>query len=218
MPKASRILLALLCATVGLGGCNMLAYPLYLFAPAVKTKPVEPEFAGLDKKTVAVVIFADASTLYEYPYARWELSSALAAQFKEHLKTTTVVDPRRVIRYQDDNIEWDTLNRTDLGKAFQADYVLYISLIEYATREHGAVNLFRGRITAEVSLYDTAKPERDARVWRGKDIRVVYPEHAPTGQVGQDDTQIRYTAHTLFADQLAKKFYKHEIPLEEGKS
>ena len=104
------------------------------------------------------------------------------------------------------------LHAQDLGRAFGADYVLHVVLEEYTMREPGSINLYRGRIVAQASVYETALPEDEARLWSGGDLRVLYPLHAPTGEPGQDDSKIRYETEKRFATLLASKFYKHEIP------
>ncbi|MDY6913305.1 MAG: hypothetical protein SVT52_02450 [Planctomycetota bacterium] len=194
------------------GGCRQLGYLLYLVVPGSQTKTVEAAFDGLAGKTVVVIVFTDQEVQYEYPMARWELSSVIASELDKHVKGVKVVNPRRITRYQDEDIFWDTLSKKDLGRAFGADFVLYIAMLEFSTRELGSVNLYRGRITAECSVYDCSLPERQARVWSDEQIRVVYPENVPTGQLDRDDRKVRYQSQCLFADRLVKNFYKHKVP------
>ena len=215
MGQASTALGLLLICSMQLGGCDLAGYMLYLGAPGDKTEKVPAEYKGLVGKTVAIVIFTDQEVQYEYPYARLNLSAALQAELKNHIKKVSVIDPRRVIKYQDENINWETLEKTKLGQVFGADAVLYVVLDEYRMREPGSVNLYRGQISGQATVFKTASPEREARVWHGDDFRVLYPLHAPTGQPGHDDSQIRYRTEKLFAGLLVKKFYKHEVPKSE---
>ena len=92
------------------------------------------------------------------------------------------------------------------------DYVLYVALLDYSMRPPGSTRLYRGMISAQVSLYDVSLPERQAEVWRGSDIHVMYPSASQIGRLGLDDRMIRYQTHTLFAVTLVKKFYKHKVP------
>jgi len=206
LPAILALALALVC------GCNATGYMLYLFAPGGKTVDVPAEYEGLSGTKVAVVVYTDIGVQYEYPYARLGLSTAIASELKTHVKDIQTVPPSRVVTYQDQNVNWDTLDRTELGEELGADYVLYVILDEYTLRERGSVNLFRGRVRAQAALYEVTKPEADARVWSGDEFSVIYPEHAPTGHLGQDDSRIRYETEKRFAVQLARKFYKHEVP------
>ncbi|MHC4294947.1 MAG: hypothetical protein ACYSTL_05120 [Planctomycetota bacterium] len=199
--------------TTLLGGCDALGYMLYQIAPPEKMQKVPAEFDGLAGRSMAIVIYIDQGVQYEYPYARLGLSSVLAAELKNHIENLTVVDPRRVIAYQAENIRWDMRDKTELGRDLGADYVLLVALDEYTMRERGSVNLYRGRIRGHASLYETARPEDQARLWDGDDFAVVYPEHAPTGELGEDDSKIRYATEKRFAQLVAKKFYIHEVPI-----
>ncbi len=207
--QASWILLLLL--TVQLGGCHYIAY---LLAPRIPDKKVPAEFEGLTERRVAIVVYTDQNVQYEYPHARVDLSSVLGVELKEHVEGVTVVDPQRVVRYQDENIHWDSLDKTQLGRTLGADFVLFVALDEYRMREPGSVNLYRGRITGQVTIYETSCPEEDAKKWCGENFRVLYPEHAPTGRPGQDDRKIRYETEKQFAEIVVKKFYKHKVPIE----
>ena len=207
-----RILWTLLLFLPPVGGCNIVAYFLHLVAPPEPMKTVKADFDGLPGNSVAVVVYATDKVAYEYPYSRLHLAAAIGQELKAQVEKVTVIDPRRVAAYQEDNIYWDRQGKTELGRRFGADFVLFVAVMEYTMREPGSINLFRGRIVAEASLYKTSLPERRARVWRAADIRVTFPERAPAGRRGEDDRQLAYTTRKRFAAKLVKKFYDHEAP------
>jgi hypothetical protein len=210
----SKLVIPFLLAAAAVTGCEPMAYFLYVWWPGAREKKVKAEFAGLPGKNVVIVVYCDRRVQYEYPNVCLSLSSAAASQLAGNVKDVSVVDPRRVVKYQDGNIYWDEMDKTQLGKAFGADFVLFLSLVEYSTREPGSLNLYRGRIHAQASLYQTSLPEREARVWRGQAIRVVYPEDDPTGLLRESDRFVRDKTEAIFADRLAKKFYDHKVPIE----
>ncbi len=208
-----RLTIVLLACLPLLGGCPAgrgLAYVLF----GGETRKVPAEFEGLADQRVAVVVWCDRRVLYDYPDAPLTLSLAIADEIGRKVDGVRVVEPRRVVRYQDDNIYWEEMGKAELGKALGADYLLFVPVEEFATREPGSMNLFRGRISAVPSLYDVAQPERSCRAWKGGRIRTVYPEHAPTGVLRETAREVRLQAEQLFAEELAKKFYDHEEPLE----
>jgi hypothetical protein len=207
-----RLLIPFLLAATALTGCEAARYFTYLFAPG--SDKVAAEFAELPGKSVVIVVYCDKRVQYEYPDVCLSLSSAVAEQLAKNVKDVNVIDPRRVVKYQDGNIYWDELDKTQLGKAFGADFVLFISVVEYSTREPGSLNLYRGRITAQVSLYKTSLPEREARIWRESSIRVVHPKHDPTSLLRESDRSVRDKTEAIFADKLAKKFYDHKVDAE----
>jgi hypothetical protein len=206
----------MLCLALGLGailagGCNYLGYFGYLVAPEEPAKTIQAEFKDLPGKTLAVVVFAEPKLLYDYPFVRDEISGAVGDQLTRNVEHLKAVSPRQIVRYQQENPEWDSEGRTALGKALQCDYVLHISVVEFSTLEQGSEYLHRGRITAQATLYKTSLPEASACAWRGNEVRLAYPENEPVGQVVEDDRALRIETIRRFADLLAKKFYKHEI-------
>ena len=201
-----------LAACLGAGGCGPLRYAGYLAAPELPSKTVPAEFPGLDGHRVAIVIFADERVQYEYPRARLTLPSAIRAEMNAHLKSASVTDPAKVWQYQNDHVNWETLEKSELAKQFSVDYILYVALVEYTTREVGSVDLYRGRITAECSLYQAGMSDQEGRVWHCDRLAVLYPESAPTGVPGESDRAVRDGAERLLAETLVKKFYGHREP------
>jgi len=195
-------------------GCQPTGYLLYLFTPAAQAKTVEAEFHGLEGRRVAVVIYADPRVQYDYPFARLTVATAVGSELRNRLKGVTVIEPAKIIKYQDQNTYWESMEKTELAKALGADYVLMISLMEYTTRELGSVDLLRGRITAQCSVCQAGLAERESCVWRGKDIVIVYPPDRPAGAAGDNDTAIRVSTERLFAEELTRKFYKHKVQPE----
>lgn len=213
---AIRLLTLLLAAGLpAMGGCNVAAYLLYLIAPPEEhEKTVEAEYKGLDGHSLAIVVYADQKVQYEYPQAREHISRSIAGRFqseqvRKKIKNLRIIEPTTVLAYQDQHISWDTMDKTELGKVFGADFVLFVTLVEFTTREPGSMSLYRGIITAEVSLYKTSLEERESRVGKRFDIRVVHPEDRPGGVSAANDLVIRRNTVWLFSGKLVKKFYKH---------
>ena len=208
----------LVAAGLAAGGCNYLEHTLYVFAPPAPMKTVEPEYDGMRDRQVAVVVFAGPETQLDYQQVQLELFDAVSAELRKHVKGITLVDPRRVMRYQEENPRWDAEPPEKLCKVFSCDVVLLISLMEFATREPGSVHLARGRITAEAGTYE---PDRSAqgggaggRKWRSDILRVMHPPKSPLGVPATDDWRLRIETERIFAARLAKFFYKHKVPKE----
>jgi len=201
----------LLAAATLSGGCSSEGwrYLAYIFHGG-RYQNIKAEFTGFAGKTVAVVVYTDRRTQYEFPDLNLTLSSAIAGRLDKNIKGIKLVPPARIVRYQDENIYWEEMDKTELAKVFGADYLLFVPMEEFATRLPDSSYLYRGRATCEPSVYDVTKPPRDARVYKGEKIRVLYPEHEPAGLVNENDRQIRVKTEALFADELAKRFYDHK--------
>jgi len=196
------------------GGCKFLAY---VFAPGTPMRTVEPAFPHLPGKIVAVVVFAGPAMELDYQAVREEVSDAVGAQLKKHVKGVRMVDYRQVIGYQDKHLHWDAMPKAKLCEAFGSDYVLLVSLAEFSTRERDSVHLARGRITAEASVYQAPDPADAAPskpVWRSRTIRIVHPRESPLGVPAENDWTVRVETERLFAEALAKNFYTHKVPKE----
>jgi hypothetical protein len=193
------------------GGCGRLSYFLLPFG---HTTTVPAEFEGLKDHSVAVVIFATPNTQYEYPWAVMNMSAMTSSQISQNVKGTTTVSPQIISAYQRKNLHWTEMDKTKLGKALKADYVLYISLVEFSTSEKGYLDTLRGTINAEISLYDSDKRENDARVWTCENIRVKFPK-VPVVRTAANEAGISSEILRRFSDELAKKFYTYKIDTEE---
>ena len=202
--------LACVLLATALAGCQHMGFLAYVFSPHGDKQVVDAQFKDLPGKKIAIVIYADDSVTYENPYIRLESSLAVAAELRKHVKNVTLVDARVIARYQDENLQWEAMDKTQLGKAFEADYVLYISLLEFATREPGSVNLLRGHIVSQVDVYRTTLPERQARVY-ATEISVTWPKDMAVGAAGEGDQKIRQGVLAEFSKTLVEKFYSHEV-------
>jgi hypothetical protein len=204
-----RYLLTFLLPALLCGGCDVMKYVGYLVAPDLE-KSIEPEFAGLPGKTVAVAVFVDQSTQYEFPRLRYELGLAINDALEKNVKDLRAVSPARVVKYQDEHPLWEVRPKGQIAQALGVDYVLYVAIMEFATREPGSMHLHRGRAKAHAALYSSSGPADASRVWSAERIEVLFPPEGGVGVLSEDDQQIRLTTQQMLADALAKKFYKHK--------
>jgi hypothetical protein len=203
-----------------LPGCNILGPALYFLIPGGRTQTVSAECNALSGETVAIIVHASYEVRSDFPAAAREVAFTVAQELREHVRGVTVIDPDRVVAYQHRRDDWQMQKKTELGRAFGARYVLCIDLTELSTQEYGDYNVFRGRLSAEACVYDTAKDEAEARIWPGEGhpsgrFHVVFPPDHPIGRLSDDDRAIRYQTQRLFALQLVRKFYKHKVPVEQ---
>jgi hypothetical protein len=206
----------LLWTCLSAGGCNVAAFVGYIFAPRDdEPKTVQAKYKGLEGRSLAIVVFTDPSTQYEYPTAREHVAGAIATEFAKEevhkeIKNFRVVPVRNVLSYQERNLRWNELDKTQLAKNLGADSLLFVSLTEFTTREPHSTGMMRGIVTAEVTLYDARKPESASRVWKGDNVRVVYPDDSSPGVIGTEDRAIRQTIVSRLAQKIAWNFYKHQ--------
>ena len=207
------ILLVLLLSVLIAPGCKQVGGILYLLTPP-REKKVKAEFPGLKNHSLAIVIYMDEATQYEYPSARLTLGAKIANELDDKIKKVRIVPPLEVARYQDENLYWESELKSKIGRDLNVDYVLFLSLVAYSTREPGQMSAYQGRISGEAKLYATDKKESENCVWEHEDdLEVVWPKVARYSS--QVEPKIRKETEDRFAEMLAKKFYKHKILLDE---
>ncbi|HDZ20796.1 MAG TPA: hypothetical protein ENH80_09815 [Phycisphaerae bacterium] len=176
-----------------------------------QTEKAEAEFSAMAHSTVAVIVYADAGVQYEYPQATLSLSSVVAAVLRKNIEGAQTIDPIRIRRYQHENFDWNSMDKASLGELFGADYVLFIALRQYTTKEPGSLNIYRGRINAEASIFNVHRPDGTPAEWTETYLEVTFPPDAATGVVAANDEPIRYYTEKAFANLLIRRFYEHEV-------
>jgi hypothetical protein len=203
-----------LALTAFAGGCNLMAIPAVLLSPRHETKTILPEYEGLKGKSVAVVVYAGPELQVDYQTLQLEVGEAVASQLSRNVEGIKVSDERQVLRYQEENPDWDSRHRYELAKSLAVDYVLLVSLIDFSTHEPGTAYLARGIILAQVSVFPVTPPAdgMEKAVWRSDHLGVTWPTDRPLTSENAE-WQVRVEAQRAFADAVAKKFYKHTVTL-----
>lgn len=208
--------MAALLMTGAIAGCQAMAFPFLMWG-AEPTKDVPAEYPYLAGKKVAIFVWAEPDTLFEFPFVQLEVSEHVAAAFDEGFRTVKRLDPvvfvpnRNVVELQRRDPDWDRKDPAELGRHFAADRVLMIELTQYTTREPESTHLFRGRIAANVKVYDPAYP--NALPAYKTTVEVAYPPESH-GDWGTDDRGIRKATLELFASEVAGKFYDRRVKVK----
>jgi hypothetical protein len=191
--------LAGVCATLSLAGC--------VGDPGKygeEDKEIPVEYSGLAGKSVAIVVYADDATTWEYARAREEVSAFVAQALRVGIPTIRLVDYHDVLQWQDATLNWYGLPIKDIGKHFDVDRVIYIELLQYSSREPGTTDLLRGSVKANCSVYETDSAG-DKPAWSGT-IAAEFPEKGPEDPLKSNDLIVRKRALETFAGTLTQHF------------
>jgi hypothetical protein len=204
-----------LVALLGLGlaaGCYAPHLGVYLFGPQRVKEEVEAEHL-LQADRLAIVIYAGNDVLFTYPTVPIEISSELVYEITRHMKDRigSFVHPAEVVRWQESTLEWPTLSLVEVGRRFGADTVLYVELVRYTLVEEKSANLFRGRVKSRVHVL---KAEAERNPVYETTVEVTFPEDQPIGVLGTSERRMRQGTNKIFAQELARKFYDHEIEVK----
>lgn len=202
--------LALAATLAVLTGCQAMAYPWLMWGTA-PTKPVPAEYPYLSGKNICILVWADLDTLFTYPNVQLEVSEFVAAALKQSVRGATILPNRKVIEYQRRNPNWDRQSPAQIGAALGADRVLLIELTQYTTRDPDSPHLFRGRIAANLKVYQTDDFDA-APSYRG-DVECTYPPHG-AGEWGSSDDSIRQATMEAFASEAVAKFYDRKVKVQ----
>jgi len=204
---AAALALAL---AVAAGGCEVPAmFVSWLIAPRHPKKTVQAEY-DLTAERLAIVPYAGTDILFTYPAAPIEVSRDLVHELMTHStdRVKTIVHPVEVVRWQESNLEWPNMALEDIAKIFQADTVLYVELEQYTMIEERSANLFRGRVTARVQV---VKAEAERNPVYETTVETVFPEDRPVGVLEVSERKLRAAVTRIFARDVIRKFYEHQI-------
>jgi len=191
-------------------GCNLLEFPVYVIFGQSHTT-VKAEYTGLQNQTVALIVSGQPAIDFDYPYARMDLALACAQAIGQHVKNVKFVDQEKIDQFQQAVFDWYVLPMSDIAARFEAQRLLYLELLQFTLVEIDSVNLLRGRISVQLRLYDMESDQPHTPSYESE-LAVVFPENAPLPMSDATRTALEQHTISLFADELARKFYKHKIP------
>lgn len=207
-PMICMLTLPLLLAAVS--GCNLIAAPFLMWAPE-PTKDVPAEFPYLPGRKVCIAVWADSGTLCEHPFVQLELAEHIATAMKPNVEGVSFTPCRQVVDEQTRDAEWDRKDPAVLGARFGADRLLMVELTQYTTREPESPHLYRGRIAANLKVYNT-EYLNSAPVFKTS-VETAYPPDS-IGQWGTSDKSIRKATMEAFATDVAGKFYDRRVKVK----
>ena len=123
-----------------------------------------------------------------------------------------MVDPQLVEDFLERNLA-AAVDPATVGSGFDADYVVYIELIDFEIRDPSAPDLVRAHVHASVSVSDLrADPDETSR-FALKPVQIRCPEHQPLVMSSRNALLVRQQSYEKFSEVVARKFYKHMIDL-----
>ena len=205
----SRPLLILLMSLL-VPGCNLLEFPAYVLLGR-RTQKVKAEYPHLAKQKIAIIVSAGPAIDFEHPFARTNLALACAQAIKSHVKGTQFAQQEEVEMFQQENINWITVPKSQIARRFDASHLIWLDLIQFTLREENSVNLLRGHIVAAVRVYDAEASDQYHAQYETQVIAAL-PKAGPIAFSESARQQIYRQTLLQFAEQLARKFYNHKIP------
>jgi hypothetical protein len=192
-------------------GCGIVRAIAMYTAPT--TEKVPAEFNRLPGHTVLVHVYALPEIRWAYDKVDLDLAASLSGYLQQNVKDVTVVDCLRVASY----LEKHPASEADppaVGKEFNADMVIHLSVYKLTMRDPGYAQFYRGRLGASVEVFDLTKPSETPERIPLSDVEVVVPEKGPVGLADVTATQMRQQTYIAFTDKVGKKFHEYERPID----
>ncbi|NOS99741.1 MAG: hypothetical protein HOP29_03850 [Phycisphaerales bacterium] len=209
MLKRRSVLRLLIGTATAACGCNLTAPFIFL---GEHKKSVPAEFDKLQAKRVAVLVWAQPETLFDYPHVRLELSAYASERIRSGVKDCDVVDPYKIEDYLARN-PGATVDPRKVGAQFEVDMVVYVELLQFQIRDPSSPDLVQGKVGGSVTVYDLrADPDETSRFVLSP-IQVTVPEGQPMLMTSQNAQAIRQQAYEQFGERVGRLFHKHSVEL-----
>jgi len=193
-----------------MGGCPT----AYFLVDPEKSETVKADYGKIGDRKVAVLVWADRSTLDEYPRARRQVCRAVTYQMKKHLPKARFVSPREVAKLQNDSSrDWQSMSNQELGKQLKSELLLRIDLLEFTPRASGTRELRKARVAATVNLYECRDDASLDAVYE-TEVHITYPTDSLHAAADMDESDLLHEAVDRFAEATTRKFYDHQIKLQ----
>lgn len=207
-PKSFLPLAVLLALGLSLSGCTQFVLLSYLLhGPPT----IEPDFDGETKLSlskpdtvVAVVGYAPTEVQWKFPRIDDQVATAVAYRLgQNHIK---MIDPAYVKSWIDQHPDWE--QSAEIGKAFNADYVIEIEIAAYSLYEGTSTTLFRGRTEANVHVVKMSKEEGTGERIYSKALNFEYPTQIPRSSYEQSLQDFQKEYLSTLSQKIGYLFYE----------
>lgn len=185
-------------------------------APAVMSgnfvgggRSIRPDF---DKKTshsltekgrkAIVLCYAPKEVKWDFDLLDRELGVHVMHRLNEH--QIKVMDPDAVNAWLDHHADWD--KPEEIGRDFEADFVVYIEIRKFGLYEQGSNSEFRGNAKLDLRVFEMKKSGDGNEIY-SEEIVSQYPIQLPvqTAETSYDDFKRLYLSR--LSDEIGRHFY-----------
>lgn len=189
--------LLLIAATLATVGCSLLPTIAYIIEP----NDTKAEFAGLEKKKVAVICRA-ASIEYAHPTVGRDLAIRVGQMLSRNGKDIEVIDERELADWVDKH-DWNDYR--EVGRALKADMVVGIDLERFEIAQ--GQTLLQGHAEIGLVVWDIKK---NSKVWEKHPPTVKFPPNSPIAQSDRQEDEFRRQFLGVLSERIGNYFYAHD--------
>jgi hypothetical protein len=156
-------------------------------------------------KTVAVVCFAPKELQWKFPQIDDQLATAVSYRLgQNHIK---MIHPDYVKAWTDAHPDWK--KASEIGAAFNANYVIEIELASYTLHEGTSTTLYRGQTEAYIHVVEMDEDGQDGERIFTKELDFAFPTRIPRpcNEQPLNDFQKEYLSR--LSERMGFLFYEH---------
>jgi hypothetical protein len=208
--KRSVALLLLLTLCLMPCGCSTFGFLGYVIT-GPETVTIPAEYTGLEKSHYAVLVSADANTLYQSPEASRGVCFAVTREIAEHVPSAVALKPSTVIAFTENNPYWTAMPHDKILEKLNVDKLVIIDIAQYQIHEKGNASVFKGTATANVSVADR---DHQSALAYSKVVQAAYPVGTSIGMVNADEQAFRHELLKNLTTTIGCLFYEYTITNE----
>jgi hypothetical protein len=212
--RVAALILTLLVVNIGCDPIQMMNFIATPFADTM-IDPVCPLTVDGKESTVVIITTHDDiedSTMFRgvNDMLTRQLIGLMEGRFKEHKDKVKIVPFTKVQAYLNKHPDWVTQSKRDIGKHFNADYVIFLEMGPMAMFEKGSnFLLYRGNVDIHIAVVDVNQDEGEGPKYE-KDFSCIYPLHGPEDAGNMSVAQFR----GKFLEHIAKDLLVEFAPYE----
>ncbi len=186
--------------------------PLIFFGYLLGGPPsIEPDFDLMTKKsmtakdiTVAVVCYAPLEVKYDFNAIDHELAKYVGFRLRDH--KIKVISPDLVRAWLDENADnWD--EPSEIGKALNVKYVVYIDIESFNLWEEHSHTLYRGHAEGVVSVFEIDEDGEGEKIYT-KELASRFPTIAPRAATDVPYATFKAQYLSRLSQEIGRLFYE----------
>jgi hypothetical protein len=190
-------------------GCEIPGIIAYAVSGEPKQK-VAAQYVGLEGRSFAVLVSADADTLFYLPDAPSVISQAVSRQIATDVTGTRPVNPRQIARFQEENPYWMSVPPGRLLERLDVERLIIVDLVQFDLHEPGNSHVWKGLAVAHVSVVERENAATN-RIAYTTTTRTEHPPDNPIGVLETDAESFRLALLSGFARDVARLFHDHKV-------
>lgn len=211
--RNATTILAAVAIGCGASGCGAekLVGGIMAAEEAQKLVDMPPQYAGLENKTVAVIVQSDSTTLYEFPDLELQIGGGVSARIARDVPGARVLNHQHVYNWQFRTPQWSSLPYGEMAEQLNVDRIVLIDVLEYRLNPPGNRWLWEGVCTARVGVIerDNIDPDTFVEVF---DITVKFPSVSGVGRESASEPAVANGLLYKFVERTAWLFHQHLEP------